>query len=446
MDLSLNRFPIATAFRAGLKNYTAKRLRDDCLAGLIVSLVALPLAMALSVAVGLPPQHGLYTAIVAGVLTALLGGSMTQVSGPTAAFVVIIAPIVSAYGLHGLIWCQIMAGFILIALGTFRLGKFIRLVPETVTAGFTAGIGVVIATLAINDFFGLGVAKLEGEYLHKASLLASHLTNTKWPELSVGMVTLLIIVLFPKIFPKIPSPIIGISVGAALAFLFNHLGFHVDTIGARFTYDTAEGVKQGIPPYPPVFHWPSLRAGEIFSVPTLTEFKAYLVPATTIAALAGLESLLAAVVGDKIAKTKHDPDAELNGIGIANIFSGLAAGIPATGAIARTATNIHAGAKTPVASAFHAILILFYILVFSSLISHVPMTALAALLIVTAYRMSHAHEFIDMLRRAPKPDVAVLLVCFTLTVLVDMVAGVLSGLLLAGAFHVRRKYQEKKHA
>jgi SulP family sulfate permease len=431
-------FPIATALHAGLKKYSVRAFKDDLIAGLVVSLIALPLSMALAIAVGLPPQNGLYTAIVAGIVAALLGGSMTQVSGPTAAFVVIIAPIVSDFGLHGIIWCQIIAGVMLIALGTARLGKLITYVPYPVVTGFTAGIGVVIGTLALNDFFGLGIEHLKGDYIQKVITLAGHLPGMRLPELAVGLVSLLTIVFFGKVTDKIPSPVVGIALGTLLAWFFSRSGVHIDTLGSRFSYETAEGLKHGIPPYPPIFHLPTFAQGALFSIPGYAEFKTLLGPAMVIAALAALESLLSATVADSMAGTRHNPNAELNGIGIANIFSGLASGIPATGAIARTAVNIHAGAKTPIAAVIHALLIMFYVLTLAPIINHIPMAALAALLLNVAYRMSHVKQFIRTLRIAPHSDTIVLVGCFLLTVFIDMVAGVTAGMILATLLFMKR--------
>jgi SulP family sulfate permease len=432
-------FPVATALMEGLKGYNLQTFKADFIAGLIVSLIALPLSMALAIAVGLPPQHGIYTAIVAGIACALLGGSATQVSGPTAAFVVILAPIVSDFGLHGIIWCQLMAGLLMIIAGTAKLGKFIAYVPHAVTTGFTSGIAIVIGTLALNDFFGLGIKALKGDYLEKVATLLNHFPDLKWQEFTVGLVSLVIIAFFGKLTAKIPSPVIGITVGTILAYFFTKYGFPIDTLGTRFSYETAEGVLQhGIPPFPPVFHLPSFTTGELFSIPDYAEFKKLLTPALVIAALAALESLLAATVADKMTGTKHNPNAELNGIGIANILSGLASGIPATGAIARTATNIHAGAKTPIASVVHAVFIMLYVLTLSPLISYIPMASLAALLLMTAYRMSHIKEFIHLLRTAKKGDNFVMVVCCTLTVLVDMVMGVSVGMILSFFVYINR--------
>ncbi len=433
-------FPIAAALRESLrKGYTLETFRHDAIAGLIVSLVALPLAMALAIAVGLPPQHGLYTAIVAGIIVPLLGGSIAQVSGPTAAFVVIVAPIVSEHGLRGLIITTIMAGFILIALGMARLGRYINYVPYPVTTGFTSGIAVVIGTLALNDFLGLHIEKLQGEYIHKVTLIAEHLPTLYWPEALVGMVALLVMSTSAKIIPKIPSPIVGIAAGTLLAHFLEGADFKIATIGNRFSFTLPDGsMGQGIPPFAPVFHIPGLDGSALFALPTFAELQMLFVPALVIAALGALESLLSAAVADGMASTKHHPNAELVGVGIGNILSGLAAGIPATGAIARTATNIHSGAKTPLASSFHALLILGYVLLLAPFMSYIPMASLAALLITVAYRMSHWRQFKRTIEIAPRSDTIVLLACFGFTVFIDMVAGVTVGVVLACFLLIQR--------
>lgn len=430
-------FPLATALLSTLRTYNLHTLRADVVAGLIVSLIALPLAMALSIAVGLPPEHGLYTAIVAGIVAAVFGGSTTQVSGPTAAFVVIVAPIVAKYGLHGLIWCQIMAGAALIALGMLRLGKFVNYVPYPVVTGFTAGIAVTIGTLALNDFFGLGLGQLEGHYIDKLAAITAQLPHFRWPDLAVGLVTLAGLTFTPRLFPRLPAAVVSISLGVGCAWVLQQSGFAVDTLLSRFSYTDAAGQTQaGIPPYAPSLHLPG--DGKLFAIPDYAEFKSLLMPALVIAALAALESLLSATVADGIARTRHDPNAELNGIGLANIFSGLAAGIPATGAIARTAANIQAGAKSPLSSVFHAVFLLLYVLTLAPYISHIPMAALAALLLGVAWRMSHAPQFMMILRLAPRSDSAVLMTCFLLTVFIDMVAGITVGMVMASLLFMRR--------
>lgn len=432
-------FPISTALLKSTKGYGISTLRHDILAAFVVSLVALPLSMALSIAVGLPPQHGIYTAIVAGTIVPLLGGSIWQVSGPTAAFVVILAPIVSELGLRGIIWSGIMAGIVLIALGAAKLGKLINYVPYPVTTGFTAGIAVVLATLSLNDFFGLGIESLNGEYIEKLSLITEHMPSLDIYTSIVGALTLFLLFTARNVVSFLPSAVIAIFAATLLALLFSGMGHEVATIGSKFGYTDASGTFiKGIPPYPPVFNLPTFAKDNLFTIPSLEEFRSLLFPAFAIAILAALESLLSATVADSMAGTKHDPNAELNAIGIGNILSALASGIPATGAIARTATNINNGAKTPVSSSVHALLIMAYILLLAPYISYIPMAALAALLIHTAYRMSHYKQFIRTVQIAPRGDVIVLIVCFTLTVFIDMVAGVGVGMVCAAFLLINR--------
>lgn len=424
------RFPIATALRESLKNgYSAAAFRSDAAAGIVVALIALPLSMALSIAVGLPPQHGLYTAIVAGIVAALLGGSKYQVTGPTAAFVAILAPIVTQHGLNGLIWCQFMAGAVLIAFGVLRLGRFIRLVPYSVTTGFTAGIAVVIATLALNDFFGLHIAHLGEHYWDKVASLAGGLTGVSLSESAVGISTLTVMIFFPRFTKAVPAPVVGICAGTMIAILLDHIGMPVDTVASRFSYALEGGGRgAGIPPYLPEFH-----------VPETVDLASLIVPAITVALLAALESLLSATVADNITETKYNPDAELVGVGFGNLLCGFFAGIPATGALARTAANIHAGAKTPLASVYHALILLIFMVALAPYISQIPMASLAALLIITAWRMAHIHLVIEIIEMRNYHETFLMALTFFLTVVFDMVVGVGVGLLLALIFHVREK-------
>ena len=327
--------PLGDAMRHCMRDYSFAKFKQDASAALVVSLVALPLAMALSIAVGLPPQHGLYTAIVAGIIVPLLGGSIWQVSGPTAAFVVIVAPIVAEHGLRGLILTEILAGFMLIFLGIAKLGRYINFVPYPVTTGFTSGIAVVIFTLALNDFFGLGIEHLQGSYIDKLSLIASHMHRLYWPEALVGAVSLLVMFTSGRFLRQIPSPVVGIVVGTLLAAFLKGKDFAIATIGSRFSYPLANGyIGPGIPPFAPSLHWFSGTEG-LFAWPTLSELNVLIVPAMVIAALGALESLLSATVADGMAGTHHRPNTELTAIGIGNVLSGFASGIPATGAIAR---------------------------------------------------------------------------------------------------------------
>lgn len=432
-------FPIAVALRRTIGHYNWATFRHDILAAFVVSLVALPLSMALAIAVGLPPQHGIYTAIVAGIMVPLLGGSIWQVSGPTAAFIVILAPIVSEHGLRGIIWAALLAGVILLGMGFARVGRLINYVPYPVTTGFTAGIAVVLAVLSLNDFLGLGITHLNGGFIEKLSLIAEHLTALHFPSLAVGALTLFLLFTVGHIVRFPPGAIIAIPAGTLLSLALAHFGYEVATIGSTFSYLAENGETiAGIPPYPPMFTFPTFAENSLFTIPSVAEFRELLFPAFAIAILAAIESLLSATVADSMAGTKYDPNAELNAIGIGNILSALAAGIPATGAIARTATVINNGAKTPLASSMHAILIMVYVLLLAPYIGYVPMAALAALLIHTAYRMSHYKQFIRTLQIAPRSDIIVLLVCFTLTVFIDMVAGVGVGMVCAAFLLINR--------
>jgi SulP family sulfate permease len=432
--------PFCAALKESLrKGYSAHTFKQDALAGLLVALVALPLAMALAIAVGLPPQHGIYTAIIAGILTPLLGGSIMQVSGPTAAFVVIIAPIVAEHGLRGLIIAQIMAGVMLVLLAWGKLGRFISFVPYPVTTGFTAGIAVVLGTLALNDFFGLGADVSHGSFIDKLMTLAANFPMLRWQEAIVGGASLLVMLKGKCITQKIPATILGMLVGVATALLLQvYAGAEVATIGSRFSYIAADGaLVHGIPPDLPTLHWFSGTTG-MFALPTHEEFSLLFLPALVIAALAALESLLSAAVADGMSRTRHEPNAELGAIGITNIISALATGIPATGAIARTTTNIKSGASTVLASSFHGVFIVLFVLSLAPMISYLPMASLAALLLVVAYNMSHYRQFIRILRIAPRQDIIVLLTCFLLTVFIDMVAGVSMGILLSVLLVIQR--------
>lgn len=433
------KFPLSTAVRESLKDYNFSKFKSDILAAFVVSLLALPLSMGLSIAVGLPPQHGIYTAIVAGIIVPLLGGSIWQISGPTAAFVVILAPIVSEFGLRGIIWAGIMAGVIMLVMGFAKLGRLVNYVPYPVTTGFTAGIAVVLTTLSLDNFFGLGIEKLDGSYVNKLNIIISTLPDLNPYTMIVGAVTLFLMFTAGRVVKFVPSAITAILVGTLLSMLFNDMGYGIATLGSEFSYVDAGGnIMPGIPPYPPVFHLPTFLENNLYTIPTMEEFRTLLFPAFTIAILAALESLLSAMVADSMAGTKHNPNAELNGIGIGNIVSALAGGIPATGAIARTATNINNGGKTPLAASMHAVFIMLYVILLAQYMSYIPMTALAALLIHTAYRMSHCKQFVRTIQIAHRSDVIVLLACFLLTVFVDMVAGVGFGMICAAILLIQR--------
>jgi SulP family sulfate permease len=429
-------FPIAIALRRTLaQGYSLARLRRDALAGVVVGIVALPLSMALAIAVGVAPQYGLYTAIVAGFVVALTGGSKHQVTGPTAAFVVILAPIVSRYGLSGLLTAGLMAGLILVAMGMLRLGRLIEFIPHPVTTGFTAGIGTVIATLQIKDVLGLPIEKLPDPYVEKIAMLWAARHDASLVELGVAAVTLALLLGWPRIAKAIPAPLVAIvlvSVGTAILARVSP-GFHVVTIGSRFHSMVNGRAVAGIPQVPPL---PMLPWGS--DGMTLGKARELLSSALAIAMLGAIESLLSAVIADAMTGKKHDPNAELVGLGVGNIVAPFFGGIAATGALARTATNIRAGATSPFAAAIHALVVLAAILVAAPLVAYVPMAALAALLLLVAWNMSDVRFFAHTVRVAPRSDVVVLLTCFALTVLFDMVVAIGVGVVLAALLFMKR--------
>lgn len=424
------------------EGYGFSDFRADLMSGIVVGMVAVPLGMALAIASGVAPQYGLYTVIIAGGLVALLGGSRFQVTGPTAAFVVILAPIVQKFGFGGLLIAGFLAGVMLVIMGVARMGRLIQYIPHPVTTGFTAGIAVVIATLQLKDFFGLEVAEMPEKFLEKVMALLESAPSFSSAEFAVGFATLAILILWPRLNKKIPAPLVALSVVTlAVVVLKKFLPeFDVATIGSRFTFDIG-GVKgQGIPQMLPRLDWPWNYVGADgqtfpFSLKAIEE----IIPsAFAIAMLGAIESLLSAVVADGMGGTRHDPDAELVALGIGNMVCPFFGGVPATGAIARTATNIRFGARSPLSAVIHAIFTLLVILLFAPYVSYLPMAALAALLILVAYNMSELSHFIHILRVAPKSDMIVLLICFSLTVLFDMVIGVMVGVMLAALLFMRR--------
>lgn len=440
MEFSLRQLP-AAALRAVLREgYSAQDLRADMVAGLVVGVVALPLAMALAIAVGVAPQYGLATAIVAGCIAALLGGSRTQVTGPTAAFVVVLAPIHAEFGLSGLLVSGLMAGFFLVVMGVARLGRLIEFVPYPVTTGFTTGIAVVIAVLQLKDLFGLSPAKQGHSFVETAAaLLAAAPTFRPW-ELGVGGTTLAILIFFPKVTQRVPAALIALPVAALLGVLLESLvpGLELATIGRRFGATVDGTFVPGIPQAPPQLMWPwEAEAGTVASL-DWTTLRALLPGALAIAVLGAIESLLSAVVADGMARTRHDPDAELIGQGVSNLVAPFFGGIAATGALARTATNIRCGARSPLAAVTHALTVLLVVLLLAPLLEYLPMAALAALLLIVAWNMSEARHFVHVLRMAPGSDVIVLLTCFFLTVVFDMVVGVTVGIVLAALLFMRR--------
>ncbi len=416
-------------------------IQSNILAGLTVGVIALPLSMALAIASGVPPQHGLYTAIFAAII-ALAGGSKVNISGPTAAFVVVLLPIVQQYGLGGLLISGFMAGLILVLMGLGKLGRLIEIVPYPVTVGFTAGIAVVIATLQIPDFLGLEVDLFDGHYIDKLWLLIQAIPTVNWQELLISGLTFITLLLWSKLRSRVPGHLIALLLGSVVAWLISYWfdGFSVATIGSRFSYVVDGVIGNGIPAILPTFEWPwNLPDASGQPIGISFELVRLLLPAAiTIAILGSLESLLCAVVADGMSGKKHNPNDELVGQGIGNMLVPFFGGLPATAAIARTAASVKAGGSMPLASVVHSLFILVAILVLAPLLSYIPMASMAALLIMVAWNMSEAKHFIRTIRIAPKDDIMVLVLCFSLTVLFDMTVAVAVGMGLAAMLFIRR--------
>jgi SulP family sulfate permease len=426
---------MATALRESLRGYGRGDLRADLMAGLTLGMLALPLAMALAIAVDVPPQHGLYTAIIAGALIALFGGSRFNVSGPTAAFIVLLIPIVHKFGLGGLLVTTLLTGVILIIMGFLRLGQLIQYIPYPVVLGFTSGIAVVIAFLQIKDLLGLTTPAMPEHFLDRLQVLLAALPTARWADVATGFFTLLVLALWNRLGTPIPRQLAALVLAGLAAYGLQWLWptFDPITLGDKFHWEMAGQSGVGIPPFAPQFvlPWtlPDASGQPIgLSWPLLRDL---LVPALTLAMLAAIESLLCAVVADGMSRTRHDPNAELVGQGIGNLAAPFFGGITATAAIARTATNVRAGARSPLAAVFHALTILLAVVVFAPWLAHVPMATLAAILLLTAWNLSEAPHFMHMVKVAPRTDVAVLLTCFGLTIFIDMVAAVGVGMVLA---------------
>lgn len=399
-----------------LRGYTRAQFARDLMAGAIVGIVALPLAIAFGIASGVTPQRGLYTAIVAGFIISALGGSRVQIGGPTGAFVVIVYGIVQEYRLDGLIVATFLAGVMLVAMGIARMGAIIKFIPQPLITGFTSGIAVVIALSQVKDFLGLQMGSVPAEFSEKLAALAEHLPTIQRDPLLVGLASLGIVVWWPRISRRIPGPLVAI-VASALAV--RALGLEVDTIGSRF------GELSMALPAPTL---PQL---------TFADATRLVAPAFAIALLGAIESLLSAVVADGMIGSRHRSNMELVAQGVANMASPLFGGIPATGAIARTATNVKNGGRTPVAGITHAVVLLLLTVVFGRWAALIPMPALAAILLVVAWHMSEWRTFIDEVR-GPRADVAILVTAFVLTVVVDLVVAIEVGMVLAAFLFMHR--------
>jgi len=399
-----------------LREYNAKTFASDLVAGVTVGLVALPLSMAFAIASGVTPQAGIYCAIVTGFLISLLGGSKCQIGGPTGAFVVVIAAIVQKHGVDGLFMCTMMAGVMLAAMGITGLGAAVKFIPRPIVIGFTNGIALLIASTQISDFFGLKVEKVPTEFIERIETLAAHFLTLSWTETGLALASLATIVLFMRFVPRVPGTIVALFGGTAAAVL---LGLQPETIGTRFG---------GIPTGLPSMHIPAFRTDLV---------RTLLSPALTVAMLGAIESLLSAVVADRMSNDRHNPNTELFGQGIANIVSPIFGGLPATGAIARTATSIRSGAKTPVAGMIHALTLLVILLAAAPLASYIPMCVLAAILFIVAYNMGEWREIPEILKQS-KADIAVWLATFALTVFADLTVAVEFGMMLAALLFIRR--------
>ena len=399
-----------------LRGYTLQTFGSDLIAGVTVGLVALPLAMAFAISSGVPPQAGLYCAVIAGFLISALGGSRTQIGGPTGAFVVIVYGIVAQHGLNGLFLCTIMAGIMLVILGLTGLGTAVTFIPRPVVVGFTNGIAVLIASTQIKDFFGLKFDKVPGEFLGRMEAIASHFQTISWASTLLAAAGLAVIVLCMRFLKRIPGYIIALLLGTLAVALFR---LPVETIGSRFG---------GIPSGLPSFALPDFHSDMI--VPLLS-------PALTVALLGAIESLLSAVVADRMSGDKHQPNVELVAQGIANIVTPFFGGLPATGAIARTATNVRSGARTPVAGMIHALTLMAVLLFAAPVAQYIPLAVLSAILLVVSYNMGEWKEVPKLLKMS-WATISVWFVTFALTVFADLTVAVEFGIVLAALMFIRK--------
>ncbi|MCX0397285.1 sulfate permease [Clostridium perfringens] len=396
--------------------FSKEQFFKDLIAGIIVAIIALPLSIALGISSGVSPEKGLITAIIAGFIISLLGGSRVQIGGPTGAFVVIVFGIIQNHGVDGLIIATFMAGIILVLFGLLRFGSLIKYIPYPITVGFTSGIAVTLFSTQVKDFLGLSMTKTPSEFIPKWEAYISHMNTTNLYTLAIGLLALIILIFWPKINKKIPGSLIALIVTTLVVFIFN---LPVATIGSQFGK-----ISSNIP----MPHIPNLN---------LNTLKALIGPAFTIALLGGIESLLSAVVSDGMIGDKHNSNAELIAQGIANMGSSLFGGIPATGAIARTAANVKNGGRTSISGIVHSITLLLIMLVFMPLAKFIPLTTLSAILIIVSYNMSEWRTFKAILK-APKSDIAILLTTFFLTVLFDLVIAIGIGMVVSMCLFMRR--------
>ncbi|ARU48605.1 SulP family inorganic anion transporter [Sulfurospirillum diekertiae] len=403
-----------TVLREG---YSVAKLSSDIVAGSTVAIIALPLAMAFAIASGVSPEKGLFTAVVAGIIISLFGGSRYQIGGPTGAFVVVLYAVILKHGYDGLVIATFLAGIMLFFMGIFRLGNIIKYIPYPVTVGFTTGIALIIFSSQIKDFLGLPIAKMPAEFIDQWKLYSIEFLHVNYYALAIGAVSMALLIKLRHRFPHIPTPIIVIILSALAVYLFK---LPVETIGSKF------GTLPATLPYP--------------SIPafSLEKVRAVFPDAITIALLGAIESLLSCVVADGMTGDRHHSNKELMAQGAANIASVLFGGIAATGAIARTATNIKAGAYSPIAGVVHSLMLLIFMFLFSKFIVLIPLATLAAILIVVAWNMSEFHHFKAIALKSERNDIVVLLMTFFLTVLIDLNTGVQTGIMLAGLLFIKR--------
>lgn len=396
--------------------FTRKQITQDVISGIIVAIIALPLSIALAIASGVSPEKGLLTAIIGGFIISFLGGSRVQIGGPTGAFVIIIYGIIQKYGFEGLMVASIMAGIILIIFGLVKFGSVIKFIPYSITTGFTAGIAIVLFSTQIKDFLGLGIEEVPSEFFEKWGAYISNIGSFQIHTIIVGVIALLIIIVMPKLHKKIPGALVALIVTTLLVQIFN---LPVETIGSRF------GEVSATIPMPRI---PNINFQMISDL---------MAPAITIAILAGIESLLSAVVADGMIGKKHNSNMELVAQGVANISSALFGGIPVTGAIARTAANVKNGGRTPIAGIVHSLFLLLIMLILMPYAKLIPMTTLAAILIVISYNMSEWRAFKDLFK-STKSDIAVLLITFSLTIIFDLVLAIEIGMILAMFLFIKK--------
>ncbi len=429
------------------EGYNSKTAVKDLFAGVSIGIIAVPLSMALAIASGVAPQHGLYTAIIAGIVIALTGGSRYSISGPTAAFVVILAPIASTFGLAGLLTATWLAGIILIAMALTRLGRFIEYIPNSVTLGFTVGIAVVIFTLQIPDFLGITIDNKAHHYWEKIIWIVLHTPETSMPNLAIACLTIAIMLLWPKLIKHIPPHLPAIVFATVAGIILNTKGMSIDTIATRFHYLTPEGISLGgIPPYLPAFDWPWAHTalGENKLALNLETFRKLLPASFAIAMLGAIESLLCAVILDGISGKRHSANSELLGQGLGNLLVPFFGGFSATAAIARSSANYKAGAFSPLASVVHAFIVLSSLIFLPELLGMIPMAAMAALLMIVAWNMSELHKAKKLLKTAPLSDSSIFITCMSLTILFDMVIAISVGVVLSSLLFMKNMAEMTK--